>query len=171
MCIMTISSEGELELVGLMRLRKQLFLRSALCNHRSRELYGSGRGGALTHFVFVNGGRHLFIDAGTRVPLLDAKGLSFTQNVFICICYCLQYIWIWGSILRYNGLLCLENTCFASSRHTAFCGSVWTASPPYLDSDKLNQECSYNCNLQKRKKYLGSVGNKQSHQNRQWCFC
>uniref|UniRef100_A0A2K5MTP3 Uncharacterized protein n=1 Tax=Cercocebus atys TaxID=9531 RepID=A0A2K5MTP3_CERAT len=77
MCIMTISSEGELELVGLMRLRKQLFLRSALCNHRSRELYGR---------------RHLFIDAGTRVPLLDAKGLSFTQNVFICICYCLQYI-------------------------------------------------------------------------------
>uniref|UniRef100_A0A2R8MWU0 Uncharacterized protein n=1 Tax=Callithrix jacchus TaxID=9483 RepID=A0A2R8MWU0_CALJA len=88
-CIMTISSEGELELVGLMRLRKQSFLLSALCNHRSRELYGRGRGGALTYFVFVHGGRNLFVDAGTRVHLLDAKGLSFTQNVFICICYCL----------------------------------------------------------------------------------
>uniref|UniRef100_A0A2K6F411 Uncharacterized protein n=1 Tax=Propithecus coquereli TaxID=379532 RepID=A0A2K6F411_PROCO len=81
MCIMTISSEGELELVGL-RLRKPLLL----------ELYGRGRGGALTHFVFVNRGCNLFIDAETRVHLLDAKGLSFTQNVFICICYCLWYI-------------------------------------------------------------------------------
>lgn len=99
MCIMTISSEGELELVGL-RLRKPLFLWSALCNHKSRELYGGGRDGALTHFVFVNGGCNLFIDAGTRVHLLDAKGLSFTQNVFICICYCLRYIWILGQHIK-----------------------------------------------------------------------
>lgn len=41
---------------------------------------------ALTNFVFVRRGCVLFIVAGTRVHLLDAKGLSFTENVFICIC-------------------------------------------------------------------------------------
>lgn len=75
-------------------MKEIAFLWSALCNNRSRELYGRGRGAALTcFFVFVNGGCILFIDAGTRVHLLDAKGLSFTENVFICICYCLWYIW------------------------------------------------------------------------------
>lgn len=95
MSIMTISSEGRLELVELMRWKKLLSLWSALCNNKSRELW-KGRGEALTPFVFVNGGWFLFIVAGTRVHLLDAKGLSFTQNVFICICYCLLYILIWG---------------------------------------------------------------------------
>lgn len=56
------------------------------------ESFMEGVGAALTHFVFVRGGCILFIDAGTRVHLLDAKGLSFTENVFTCICYCLKYI-------------------------------------------------------------------------------
>lgn len=94
------SSEGELELVGLMRPRKPLFLWPALCNHGSRELCGKGVEEHLTHFVCVNGRCILFIDAGTRVHLLDAKGLSFTHNVFICICYSLQYIWILGQHIK-----------------------------------------------------------------------
>lgn len=71
--------------------KELLFLQSVLCD-KSRELYGRGRGAALTHFAFVSGGCILFIDAGTRVHLLDAKGLSFTENVFTCTCCCLQYI-------------------------------------------------------------------------------
>lgn len=126
MCIMTISREGDLELVGLMKQRKLLFLWPALCNNRSRELYGRGRGAALTHFVFVNGGCILFIDAGTRVHLLEAKGLSFTENVFICICYCYN-IFEWGgqdSINIVDSMACyvLKIFVLASSRHTAFCG-------------------------------------------------
>lgn len=55
-----------------------------------------GRGGTLTYFVSVNRRYVLFVDAGTRVHLLDAKGWSFTQNVFICICYCLRMSEVWG---------------------------------------------------------------------------
>lgn len=64
----------------------------------------------LTHFVFVNGRCILFIDAGTRVHLLDTKGLSFTQNILICIIVYDIYEF-GGSVVKYNGLLCLENIC------------------------------------------------------------
>lgn len=77
-------------------------------------------------------GDTFFIDAGTRVHLLDAKGLSFTQNVLICICYGLEYIWNLGPILRYTGLLCLESTCFCLFQAHCVCETVWTASPPYV---------------------------------------
>lgn len=64
------------------------------------------------------------MDAGTRVHLLDAKGLSFTQNISSVFVTVYNIFEFGGSIVRYNCLLCLESTCFASFRHTAFCGSV-----------------------------------------------
>ena len=60
--------------------------------------------GRSTYSVF-NGGCILFIDAGTRVHLLDAKGLSFSQNIFICICYCLQNILIWSQHTKIQWLV------------------------------------------------------------------
>lgn len=160
MCIMTISREGDLELVGLMKQRKLLFLWPALCNNRSRELYGRGRGAALTHFVFVNGGCILFIDAGTRVHLLEAKGLSFTENVFICICYCYN-IFEWGGGGRIVLTLLIQwpvmswkylSLPLLGILHSV--GSVWTASPPYSDSDELIQECRFTAITFKRKRNI-----------------
>uniref|UniRef100_A0A8C3YVY7 Uncharacterized protein n=1 Tax=Catagonus wagneri TaxID=51154 RepID=A0A8C3YVY7_9CETA len=80
MCIMTISSTGKLDLVGLMRL---LFLHYVITGPES---FMEGRGEKhLLILYFLMEDCILFIDTGTRVHLLDAKGLSFTQDVFICL--------------------------------------------------------------------------------------
>lgn len=111
----------------------------------------TGEGRSTYSFVFVNRGCILFVDAGTRVHLLDAKGLSFTQNVFICICYCLQYIRIWGQHSKIWGPVVSQLFVLASSGHTAFCGPVWTASP---SSDKLNQGCRFTSVTFKRERNI-----------------
>lgn len=48
------------------------------------------------------------MDAGTRVHLLDAKGLSFTQNVSSVFITVYNIFAFEGSIVKYNCLLCLE---------------------------------------------------------------
>lgn len=57
--------------------------------------------------------------------LLEAKGLSFTENVFICICYCYNIFELGGqdSINFVDTMACyvLKIFVLASSRHTAFC--------------------------------------------------
>lgn len=79
--IMTVSSEDELEMAGLVTLRKPLscdLLRESqvqgVCGGRSREEH-------LLIFAFVSERCILSVDAGTRMHLLDAKGLSFIQKV------------------------------------------------------------------------------------------
>jgi len=78
---MTISSKGELELVGLMR-QGDRFSYDLHYVITGPESFMEREGRSTYPFVFVNGGCILFIDAGTRVHLLDAKGLSFTQKCF-----------------------------------------------------------------------------------------
>lgn len=89
MCIMTISSESELELVGLMRQGDCFSSDLHYVLITGPESFVEWGGNSTYSFVFVSGRCILLIDAGTRVHLLDAKGLSFTENVFICSCYCL----------------------------------------------------------------------------------
>lgn len=90
--------------------REPLFLWPALGDVRTGpESFTDGGGRSTYSLVFVSGGCVLFIDAGTRVHLLDAKGLSFTQNVFICVCYCLQYIWIWRQHSKIRGPVVSRN--------------------------------------------------------------
>lgn len=110
MCIMKISSKGELELVGLMRQENGFFHGLHCVTTGPESFTEEGGERQLTHFVFVNGRCILFIDAGTRVHLLDTKGLSFTQNILICIIVYDIYEF-GGSVVKYNGLLCLENIC------------------------------------------------------------
>lgn len=87
MCIMTISRTGKLDLVGLMR---PFYLHYVITGPES---FMKGRGEKhLLILYFLMEDCILIIDTGTRVHLLDAKGLSFTQDVFICFCYYLQYI-------------------------------------------------------------------------------
>lgn len=76
MCIRTVSSKGKLELVGLRRRRSPLFCHLRCVTQAQRVV--RERVGSTCSSVFVNGGCVLLVDAGTRVHLLDAEGLSFT---------------------------------------------------------------------------------------------
>lgn len=53
-------------------------------------------------FAFVSGRCTPFVDAGTRVHLLDAKGLSFTENISSVFVTVYNIFESGGSIVRYN---------------------------------------------------------------------
>lgn len=112
---------------------------TCLENHRSRERGVRSREEHLLIFAFVSGRCNLSMDAGTRVHLLDAKGLSFTQNVssvFIIVCNIFAF---GGQHSKIQFLIMSWKYLFCPSGHTAFCESVWTSPPPCLDSDKLTE--------------------------------
>lgn len=72
-----------------------------MCGGRSREEH-------LLIFAFVSERCILSMDAGTRMHLLDAKGLSFIQKVSSVFITVYNIFTFGGSIVKYNCLLCLE---------------------------------------------------------------